>query len=95
MRVKKIQSINFGTFRNFQWNGVIPEFHDKVNILLGWNGSGKTIISRLLRSYEKGVIETGSRIDGATFTVAFDTGSKKQNELSGYESKVRVLTKII
>ena len=53
MRVKKIQSINFGTFRNFQWNGVIPEFHDKVNILLGWNGSGKTIISRLLRSYEE------------------------------------------
>ncbi len=90
MKVKKIQSINFGTFKSFQWNGAVPEFHDKVNILLGWNGCGKTIISRLLRSYEKGVIETGGRIDGATFTVGFDTGSKKQNELFGYESKIRV-----
>lgn len=90
MKIKKVQSINFGTFRNFQWGTGVPEFHDKVNTLLGWNGSGKTIVSRLLRSYERGVIETGSRIDGATFTVGFDTGSKKQNELSGYENKIRV-----
>jgi len=90
MKIKKIQSINFGTFRNFQWETTVPEFHDKVNILLGWNGSGKTIISRILRSYEKGIIETGSKINGATFSVGFDVGSKKQDELSGYENKIRV-----
>ncbi len=90
MKIKKIQSINFGTFKNFQWDTTIPEFHSKVNILLGWNGCGKTIISRILQSYEKGIIESGSKISGANFTVGFDTGAKKQDELSGYESKIRV-----
>jgi wobble nucleotide-excising tRNase len=88
MKIKKIQSINFGTFKSFQWT--VPEFHDRVNVLLGWNGCGKTIISRILRSFEKGIIENGSRIDGATFTIGFDNGSKKQDELSGYENKIRV-----
>ena len=64
--------------------------HYKVNILLGWNGSGKTIISRIFRSYEKGIIETESKIKGATFTTGFDAGSKKQDDLSGHENKVRV-----
>jgi len=90
MKIKKVQSINFGTFRNFQWDTTVPEFHDKVNILLGWNGSGKTIISRIFRSYEKGIIETESKINGATFTTGFDAGSKKQDDLSGHENKVRV-----
>lgn len=90
MKVRKIQNINIGTFKNFQWDNDIPNFHDRVNILLGWNGSGKTIISRLLRAYEKSKIEPQDKISGAIFSVVFDTGTKKQNELSGFENKIRV-----
>ncbi len=88
MKIRKIKDVNFRVFKNFQWDETVPEFHDKANILLGWNGSGKTIISRVLRSYEKGVI--ADKINGATFTVGFDVDTKKQDGLSGCESKIRV-----
>ncbi len=90
MKIKKIQNINCGVFKTFQWDNSIPSFHDGVNILLGWNGAGKTIFSRLLRAYEKGEIETKDKINGATFSVLFDTGIKKQNELLDFENKIRV-----
>lgn len=90
MKLTKIQSLNFGTFKNFQWSNTTPNFHNGVNVLLGWNGSGKTIISRMLRAYEKGGIEARDKINGATFSVAFSTGTKKHNELSGYDNKIRI-----
>jgi len=90
MKIKKIQHINCGTFRKFSWDTAVGDFHDKVNIVLGWNGSGKTIISRVIRSYEKGVIDVEDKINGAHFTTQFDTGSKKHSELSGFTDKVRV-----
>lgn len=90
MKIKKVQNINFGPFRNFQWDPSIKSFHDKVNVLLGWNGSGKTIISRAFRSYEKGEITKEDKIFGASFSVSFDVGSKKHNELTGFSDKIRV-----
>ena len=90
MKIKKIQSINFIAFKNFQWNTNVPIFHNEVNILLGWNGSGKTIISRLLRSYEKGKIDSQDKINEATFSVKFDNELRKQSDLAGFKSKIRV-----
>jgi len=90
MKITKIQNVNCGIFKDFQWDNNVPSFHDGVNILLGWNGTGKTIISRLLRAYEKGKIESQDKISGATFSVAFGTERKKQNELLGFENKIRV-----
>ena len=90
MKVTKLENINFGSFKNFQWDRDVPEFHNKVNVLLGWNGCGKTIISRILRSYEKGIINSEDKISGATFAIGFKEGTRKHNELSGYESKIRV-----
>ena len=90
MKVKKIQNLNFGTFKKFQWSNTTLDFHNSVNILLGWNGSGKTIVSRMLRAYETGKIKDQDKINGATFSVGFSTGTKKHTELSGFEDKVRV-----
>ena len=90
MKVKKIQSINCGSFKNFQWDATVKDLHDKVSVILGWNGSGKTIISRILRAYEKGTIDPKDKINNATFAAGFDSGLKKQNELSGFENKIRV-----
>lgn len=75
--IQKIQNLNCGTFNNFQWSNTTPYFHNGVNILLGWNGSGKTIVSRMLRAYENNKIEGRDKINGATFSVEFSEGTKK------------------
>ncbi len=40
-----------GVLRNFMWPADLPTF-GRYNLIYGWNGSGKTIISRLLRDIE-------------------------------------------
>lgn len=50
---KRISFIkNFGVFRNFRRTGNIQDFK-KLNIIYGWNYSGKTTISRLFQCLEK------------------------------------------
>jgi len=52
MILKRINKIrNFGIFSRFDWDRNIPEFQ-KYNLIYGWNYSGKSTISRLLRSFE-------------------------------------------
>lgn len=51
--IKKIKSIkNFAVFANYQADGNIRDFND-VNILYGWNYSGKTSLSRLFSFLDK------------------------------------------
>ena len=40
-----------GVFRNFKWPSDLPEF-GRYNLIYGWNGTGKTTLSRLLRDLE-------------------------------------------
>lgn len=50
--IKKIKSIkNFGVFHNYQSDSVVPDF-EKYNLIYGWNATGKTTLSRLLRYFE-------------------------------------------
>jgi len=37
---------DYGIFRNFTWPGDLSEF-GRYNMIYGWNGSGKTMLSRL------------------------------------------------
>ena len=90
MKLKKIEKINCGSFDSFQWDNNVPIFHDSVNIILGWNGSGKTIFSRLLNTYEKGSLVAEDNIFGATYTVEFDSATKKHDDLSGCHNKIRI-----
>lgn len=49
--IKKIISVkNFGSFEDYRWN-CKKEFN-KLNIIFGWNYSGKTTLSRIFRSFE-------------------------------------------
>ena len=51
MRITRISRLrNCGIFRDFIWQD-LPEFA-KLNLIYGWNGSGKTTISRVMRSLE-------------------------------------------
>lgn len=42
-----------GVLRDFTWAAELPTF-GRYNLIYGWNGSGKTIISKLFRSLETG-----------------------------------------
>lgn len=52
--IKSILKIkNFPSFVDFKPTNDLPEF-SKYNLIYGWNGSGKTCFSRILRSFELG-----------------------------------------
>lgn len=42
---------DYGVFRDFTWPPDLPEF-GRYNLIYGWNGTGKTILSRLFRALE-------------------------------------------
>ena len=48
-RIKRLR--NCRVFRNYRWPNDLTPFA-KLNLIYGWNGSGKTTISRLLRDLE-------------------------------------------
>jgi len=50
--IKRIEFIKkFGIFSNFRWNDNLPEFA-KLNLIYGWNYSGKTTLSRIFQALE-------------------------------------------
>jgi len=49
---------NCGIFRTFDWPTDLPEF-GRFNLIYGWNGTGKTTLSRVLRHLEKQTIPEG------------------------------------
>ncbi len=52
MIIKKISTVNlFGCYQNFNWDINTPEFC-QYNFIYGWNYSGKTTLSRILRCLE-------------------------------------------
>ena len=56
--IKKISHIkNFGVFNNYHRSGDIQDFA-KVNIIYGWNYSGKTTISRVFQCLENNIRNT-------------------------------------
>lgn len=53
MAIKKITRMHdYGVFRDFIWPQDLPEF-GRYNLIYGWNGTGKTTLSRLFRHLEK------------------------------------------
>lgn len=56
--LKRINYIkNFGLFKDFKWDSKnnLSDFN-KYNLIYGWNFSGKTTLSRIIRSFEQGKI---------------------------------------
>jgi len=53
MAIRKITRMrDYGVFRDFTWPQDLPEF-GHYNLIYGWNGTGKTTLSRLFRHLEK------------------------------------------
>lgn len=74
--IKSIKSIqNLGIYINYKMENKLQLF-SKFNLLYGWNGSGKTTISRLFRIIEKGEIPN----DYINIKFNIETESQNYNE---------------
>ena len=83
--IKKISKIlNLGIFYDYQWDSNLPEFK-RFNLIYGWNGSGKTILSQLLAALESGKTETHPELE---YKIQSDSGEFTQN--TEYNKQIRV-----
>lgn len=74
--IDKINSIqNLGIYKDYKADVQLQKFN-KFNLFYGWNGSGKTTISRLFRIIEKGEIPN----DYSNLIFNIEVNSKKYNE---------------
>lgn len=82
-------------FNNFAWDtsvrdslGHVSSF-SKINVIYGWNYSGKTTLSRIIRALETGLLS--DKYDSPEFIVNFEDGTNvTQNNLSNYGKSIRV-----
>ena len=88
--IKKIKSIkNFGVFDNYQTSADLPDFK-KYNLIYGWNTSGKTTLSRLLRCFELQAIHDD--FSQAVFQLQTNNGIISNENLDQHTS-IRVFNK--
>jgi len=93
--VTKIKSIsNFAIFKDFEWDKYVVETNGKpvnfkaINIIYGRNYSGKTTLSRIVRSLETGKIP--DKYDNPQFCVTLDDTEITQSTLSSHSKTIRV-----
>jgi wobble nucleotide-excising tRNase len=94
--IQRIDIKNFGSFSNFVWNaqikkdGNVVDFK-KLNILYGRNYSGKTTLSRIVRSLETG--ELPSKYSSPEFSIKTDEGIINETGIQSHGLNVRVFNK--
>ena len=89
--IKKIKKIkNFGVFNDYQTSADLLDFK-KYNLIYGWNASGKTTLSRLLRCFELKTIP--SDFSQAEFQLQMEDGSLSNHESLDKISNIRVFNK--
>ncbi|MGL6105734.1 AAA family ATPase, partial [Romboutsia sp.] len=87
--IKKIDINKFGSYRGYKWGLEDKHSFGKVNIIYGRNYSGKTTLSRIFRSIERGEIHEDFK-DGK-FEINLDTNKKiNESNLNENELKIRV-----
>lgn len=95
--IKHIDISNFGSFRNFVWSnsvrdnaGNTKEFK-KLNIIYGRNYSGKTTLSRIIRSLQTGTLP--NKYEAPSFSVFTTKGLLTQKDIPANNLDIRVYNK--
>ncbi len=87
MGIKKIKEIkNTDAFGSFDW---AADELQKYNLIYGWNGSGKTTISRIFNFLERKQIHIPDS-EEIEFTIQTDAGLVRQNNLADHRLNIRV-----
>jgi len=89
--IKRINYIrDFGIFRNLRWDDSLPEF-SKVNLLYGWNYSGKTTLSRIFQVVERQKLP--EEYDLGSFELVLDDGAKINSHNILSSPRIRVFNR--
>ena len=93
--IHELDIAHFGSFDGFVWRTSIRDTpgnnvqsFKKLNIIYGRNYSGKTTLSRVFRSLEKGEIPWG--YDRPNFMLRGDQGDVSHQQLAGHAYDIRV-----
>ncbi|NUE96028.1 AAA family ATPase [Gilliamella sp. ESL0232] len=96
LKIKRIE--NFGIFRNFEWDNELAYLQDnkteiynfkKINIFYGRNYSGKTSLSKIIRSLETKNIS--SKYENPEFEICLENNKTiKQSELDSFSYPIYV-----
>ncbi|MFA6526010.1 MAG: AAA family ATPase [Candidatus Buchananbacteria bacterium] len=87
MKIQKVKKINHARFHNYSWDSSLGDFADGVNLLFGWNGSGKTTFSKVLHCLESGIVESG-----CTFKIKTDSSQiTDTSNLDLVKGNIRIL----
>jgi wobble nucleotide-excising tRNase len=89
--IKRIEFIKeFGIFHDFRWNDNLPEFA-KLNLIYGWNYSGKTTLSRIFQALEHKNL--GTEYSAACFQLLTEDGSRVSSTDLSASPAVRVFNR--
>ena len=83
-RIKKLK--NFGIFHDYSHKSPAPDFK-RFNLIYGWNGSGKTTISRLLSNLETG---ESTFFPDSEYQLEFESGTTAKQKIPYTENKIMV-----
>lgn len=87
MKINKITKVkNFGQFNDFNWPNNLNEFK-KYNFFYGWNYSGKTTLSRILRCFE--IKQLHNDYQNASFSIQTDNNTVTKDNI-GNDFPIRV-----
>lgn len=95
--IKGIDIKKFGCFANFKWTAQIRDEGNnhanfkKLNIIFGRNYSGKTTLSRIVRSLETGILP--ARYVAPEFQVAHSSGTVTHSQIPLKAHEIRVYNK--
>jgi len=102
MIIKKITKIkNTGVLHDFDWSNLKISAKNtkdldfkKVNLIFGWNGTGKTTLSRILRNFELGkVCKKLEKYKNSEYEIELADSSKLSHLDHGHKKNIRVFNK--
>lgn len=102
MIIKKITKIkNTGILQDFNWSNLKISARDnrdldfkKVNLIFGWNGTGKTTLLQVLRNFELGkVCKKLEKYKNSEYEIELADGSKLSHLDYGHKKNIRVFNK--
>ncbi|MFZ5823892.1 MAG: AAA family ATPase [Bacillota bacterium] len=94
--IKRIDIQSFGSFKDFSWRSSIREGGNvlefkRLNILYGRNYSGKTTLSRIMRSLQEHKLPGAYK--GSRFVVSSETETIDQTMVASHSLNIRVYNK--
>ena len=76
--INKIKSINCASYKNYTWENSLENFKN-INIFYGYNGAGKTMLSRIMRCFEQQKLNQD--YEEMTFEIEFDGKKFSQDDI--------------